>query len=699
VELVGTGELPLPGTIRDAVLLRVENLSGDAKEALAVASVAGLRFDLGLVAELAPAQGLEEAIEAGFLTEVEPGQAAFRHALARDALYHVVPWRRRRSLHRDIAAGLERTGGSPAGIADHWLAAGEPERARRALVAAAAGWCEVHAYRDAAQAARRALDLWPEGEDEPERLAVLERLGDCAQLAGDFGEASRAWAEAAEGRALAGDGRARGELERRRAGLYELQCAWESALGARAAAAAAFSATGLPGEAAAERLAAAANLQSAGRLTAAMELIAIAAREADEADRHDLKVRALGLEGLVHARLGDPDRGLQLARAGLSVALDENLTGPAAEVYERLGMILENASEYSRAVDAWGSAFDFCQTHGATAKAHLCLVCLAYVLRKTGEWDRAIGICGDVLAAEDPPRAARCAAIGERALIHVLRGEVKRARTPLTEALTLAEDIEFMIMRIDATWGLARGDSLQAEHESALARSRLLLELAQRGEDSHYPVAALRWAATLFASQGAAGEAGACTEVLARIASLTGSTEAVAALAHALGEIALLDGDAAQAAKQFLQALELLRELELPLERAETQLRAGAALVAAGERETGIERLGDAYHSARKLGARPLAGQAVDALAELGEHVERRLGRRAAAALERGGLSRRELEILRLVAAGGTNREIARGLFLSPRTVDMHVRNILRKLDCRSRADATRKAGELGLLL
>ena len=49
------------------------------------------------------------------------------------------------------------------------------------------------------------------------------------------------------------------------------------------------------------------------------------------------------------------------------------------------------------------------------------------------------------------------------------------------------------------------------------------------------------------------------------------------------------------------------------------------------------------------------------------------------------------------VAVGRTNREIAQELFLSPRTVEMHVRNILRKLDCRSRIEAAHRAGELGL--
>ena len=76
----------------------------------------------------------------------------------------------------------------------------------------------------------------------------------------------------------------------------------------------------------------------------------------------------------------------------------------------------------------------------------------------------------------------------------------------------------------------------------------------------------------------------------------------------------------------------------------------------------------------------------------------RRLGSRAAADAVGAGLSRRELEVARLVAVGHTNREIAQELFLSARTVDMHVRNLLRKLDCRSRVEAANRAGELGLL-
>ena len=74
------------------------------------------------------------------------------------------------------------------------------------------------------------------------------------------------------------------------------------------------------------------------------------------------------------------------------------------------------------------------------------------------------------------------------------------------------------------------------------------------------------------------------------------------------------------------------------------------------------------------------------------------LGRLAAAQAQNGGLTRRELDVLRLVATGRTDREIAQELFLSHRTVEHHVRSIRMKLDCRSRTDAARRAMELGLL-
>lgn len=696
-ELLGANELPIPDTVRDTILLRADTLSSSARAILEVAAVAGLRFDLGVVSELASDEGLEEAMESGFLEAEERGGAAFRHALTREALYNALGWQRRRSLHHEIAARLEKADAGSGILAEHWLGAGEHERARKALLEVAETSCALHAHRDALDAWQRALELWPQG-GERERLQALEGLGNCAQLSGDFPEALRAWREAADGWAALDDRSAEANVQRQLAGVYEVQCSWDLAFAARHAAAEGFGASGQPGEAAAEQLAAAANLQSTGSLTAALELIRLARQGGEESGRRDLQARALGLEGLVLARLGDVEAGLESARAGLSLALAENLTAAAAETYERLGMILENSSDYRRAIDAWTTAFDFCQAHSASAKAHLCLGCLAYVFRKTGEWSRAVEVCDEVLSAEDAPRAARCAAVGQLGLIDVLQGRVKKGRPKVAEAFALAQRTEFAIMKIDGLWGLACADEAEGEHDSAVERCRSLLELAENGEDSHYPVGPLRWATGLFASRQAPREAAACAEVLARLASLTANTEALAALAHALGEIALLEGDPEHAATQFGRALELLRDVELPFDRAETQLRAGVALAAAGEREPAIGRLTESYRTARKLGARPLAARVAEQLARIGEPVDRRVRVQAAGEVERSGLTRRELEVLRFVAAGRTNREIAHDLFLSARTVDMHVRNILRKLDCRSRTQAVSKAGDLALL-
>jgi DNA-binding CsgD family transcriptional regulator len=698
VELVGRADLPLPETVRDAVLLRAERLSPRAREALEVAAALGLRFDLALVLDLAGEQGLEEAMRSGFVLEEERGQGAFRHALTREAIYGAVTWTRRRALHAEIAIRLESAEATPVMVAEHWLAAQQPSRARPALLAAAEFFAALHAHRDAARAVHRAVELWPEGEEEPVRLAALDRLGEYAELSGDFSEATRAWREAADAHDRHGNMLELAKTERKLAALYELECAWDAAFAARGMAAESFRAAGRPDEAAAERIAAAGNLQSAGSLSAALELIIEASDEADRAERVDLKARALGLEGLVRARMGDFEAGLDSARAGLSLSLAQNLIEPAAETYEKVGMVLDLRAGHGDAIDAFTTAFDFCEAHGVSGRAKVCLGCLAYVLRKTGEWDRVIEIYRDVIAAREAPRNARCAAITEFGLVHVLRGDTRRARAPLTEASALAHRTGFMVMMLESACGLARLDEQQGDYESSEARCRLLLELARESEDTQYPVPALRWATTLFAGRRAEAEAGACTEWLGTVAGRSGNPEALAATAHALGEMALLNSDAEQAARLFLQALELLRELELPFERAETQLRAGAALAAAGEREAAIERLTDAYRTARKLGARPLAGRARSELAQLGERVDQRRVRHAAGEPQHSGLSRRELEVVRLVAVGRTNREIALDLFLSPRTVDMHVRNILTKLGCRSRTDATRKAGELGLL-
>ncbi len=173
------------------------------------------------------------------------------------------------------------------------------------------------------------------------------------------------------------------------------------------------------------------------------------------------------------------------------------------------------------------------------------------------------------------------------------------------------------------------------------------------------------------------GNARACAEALSAIAASAGHPDALAALADALAAIALAEGDTAAALQQLGRALALHDELEIPFERAQILLRAGTALARAGQRDDGLERLAEAHRLACRLGAEPLAERIAAAVTATGSSLEERLGSRAAARHAHAGLSRRELEVMRLVAEGLTNRQIAERLVLSTRTVDMHVRSIL----------------------
>src|SRR5437899_6747821 len=98
----------------------------------------------------------------------------------------------------------------------------------------------------------------------------------------------------------------------------------------------------------------------------------------------------------------------------------------------------------------------------------------------------------------------------------------------------------------------------------------------------------------------ASTEARACANALATIAPATGQPEALSALAHALGEVAVLDGDAERAIQQFTRSLDLLGEAESPLDRAGTHLRAGMTLIAVGKRQSAIEHWVHAYRTADK---------------------------------------------------------------------------------------------------
>jgi DNA-binding CsgD family transcriptional regulator len=691
LELAGAGEVPLPDTIRDAVMIRVAELTDGARRAIEVAAIGGTTFDLRLLAELAGDAALTELLETGLVRE-RGDTGTFANALVREALYAEAPWMVRRALHRRFAEALERRGEPAREIAPHWLGAHEDGRARDALVRAAAESEALHAYRDAAHAGRLALDRWPAGEDDETRTGALERYARCCELAGELAEAARAWRELI---AAAGGDLQAASSQRRLAAVHELRGDRDAATAARLAAAAAFAAAGQTAEAAVERIAIANQRRLAGRHGEAIELARGAGQDAERAERLDLRLRALGIEGMARAKHGDHPAGLAMVRDGLALALEHDLTAVAAELYQRLSVTLYEAADYGAAEAALDTALELCRTNPDASTVSACVSCLAFVLRERGEWRRAAEICREMLAEDGESFVAG----GLLGAIHAYQGKHASARRLLTGALAGATRVGHYNMTVDTTAALARVAAAGGDTAEAAERCRAILARWERSEDLHYALGGLRWGAAFLASIGDRAGAHACADALTAMASASGHPDALAALGHAIAETALLEGDTESAAEQLARAVEIHRDLDLPFERAQIELRAGVALAAAGERELALERLGDAYRTARRLGARPLAAAAAGEVARLGESVAARLGPRAAGDAGAGGLSRRELEVLRLVAVGRTNREIARDLFLSPRTVDMHVRNILRKLDCRSRVEAAGRARDLGIAM
>jgi DNA-binding CsgD family transcriptional regulator len=690
-------DMPLPSTIRDAVLVRTSQLPAMPRETAEVAAVIGNRFDIAVLAELGASDGLGDLLATGLVVEQLDGWAAFRHPLERDAIYEDIPWLRRSELHRQIAELLERGTGDRGEIAAHWLAARDTSRALDALLDAIAERDRVHAHRDATRLGTQALELWPEGERIDERIAALEAHAIHAELAGDLTEAARAQREVVTARRSAGAGRALADAERRIAGIYALQGDRASALAARRVAAESYAANSLPGEAAAERLVIAGYLQSAGEHTEAAAVAAAARDEALRADRVGLRARAMGIEGVATVKGGAFDDGIAIVREGLSLALKHELTAETAEVYQRLGTAREIAGDYPGAADALGTALGFCETGGEAALEHVCLSCMAYVLRELGDWAEV-----DALAKRLIVPGARAddtlVADGVLGAIEAFRGRPQIALELLTRCHDTARSINVVSMQCDSAAALAWLFAQQGDNDRAYEYCRMLLDRWEQSEDHHYAVWGLRWASGWLAANGHVATARECANGLSSIVASAGYPDALAALACALGETALADGDLETAVQQLERSCDLYAALHIPFERASVQLRAGEVLAAADERDRAIARLVAAYSSAQELGATTLASAAANELTSLDASLEEHLGARAADDLERYGLSRREHEVVQLVAEGMTNKEIGARLFLSTRTIDAHLRSILTKLDCRTRTEAAARAAEFGLL-
>jgi ATP/maltotriose-dependent transcriptional regulator MalT len=163
---------------------------------------------------------------------------------------------------------------------------------------------------------------------------------------------------------------------------------------------------------------------------------------------------------------------------------------------------------------------------------------------------------------------------------------------------------------------------------------------------------------------------------------------ALLAIHRLIGELDIETGRHEEAAHHLDAALALAEACEAPYERALTLLAIAQLRIATGETQTARTLLEDARTICEPLGAQPALARADALLARLPADP---------AHAYPAGLSAREVEVLRLVAQGMTDRQVAEQLFLSPRTINQHLRSIYNKLGVSSRAAATHFAVERGI--
>ncbi|MET0838966.1 MAG: LuxR C-terminal-related transcriptional regulator [Marmoricola sp.] len=178
-------------------------------------------------------------------------------------------------------------------------------------------------------------------------------------------------------------------------------------------------------------------------------------------------------------------------------------------------------------------------------------------------------------------------------------------------------------------------------------------------------------------------EARAVAAQLDQVASAAGSVAMLAFSAYASGAVEVASGDASGALPYLRKARQLWARIECPYEVARVRLLTARALTALGDAGSARQEVDAAHEAFLALGAAPMV-----------EQVQRLVG----PARLPGGLTAREAEVIRLVASGHSNSQIAADLTLSEKTVARHLSNIFSKLDVGSRTAAAAYAYEHGLV-
>lgn len=394
-----------------------------------------------------------------------------------------------------------------------------------------------------------------------------------------------------------------------------------------------------------------------------------------------LEVTGLALEGLARVSAGEVAMGLRRLDEATAAA-----TGGEVKELHTVGVVCcweifacERVRDYDRAAQWCARVQEFTRRWRVRVLSAICRVQYAGVLIWRGQWAEAetelVAATRDFEQIRPPLTAQALARLGELRL--------RQGR--LDEAAQLFERGGSQpIARIgQAALALER----DAPEEGAAQLERFLAHVGD-GEPT-MRAGAVELAVRAHAALGDGSAAARARDELQGIASALGTTALGASAAAADAVVQRLSGDLAAAASRFEQAAGLYEQAGAPYETARCRLELAAVLAATGQRAVAQREARQALEAFRALGAVRDAGRAEARLAQIA--ARRPSGRHRK-------LTGRQIEILRLVAQGMSNPEIAERLHLSDHTVKRHVANLLTRLGLPSRAAAVAYAAKQGLL-
>lgn len=663
--------LPLAGELEQAFLARARRGGPELTRLLLLAAAEG-SGQLATIRAAAPALGLDpaalESDAAAALLGVDGTTATFRHPLVRSAVYHGASAAERRAAHQALAAAA----GDAGRRAWHLAAAAEgpDEAVAQALEEAAERTLRRSGHAAAASELARAAEL---SEDDGERARRFVLAADAARQSGDA-ERTRALLDAGE--RLAPDDRGvqldaiylRGVIEQRSGvpatALTLLIPAVEEAL------------PDDPLRAVRLLNAAADSAFHAGDLAAMERLARLAQRMGPLADGEDAEVLRLMLARVAMAQ-EEPPPPLDPQR----VAALERLEDP--EGLARAGGLAWGVGDYELGRRLRARAVAQARARGAAgtlawALAGLVVDTLMACDFATAEMHSQEAL---VLARETGQPNTACIHAAMLASLALIRGREAEGREGLEQVQqdALLRRLSQPLTQVHATLADAALATGRAD-EALLHFERMW----RPGPVPPHPGIAHWSVPSLVEAAVRAGRPQACEPYYSRFSDWVERTGAEPMLAQLERCRALLADDPAQAERHFVRAFERYEPGGHAFELARTELLFGEFLRRERRRVDARVHLRAALDTFERLGAPMWAERARAELRASGETARRR----DPSTIDQ--LTPQELQIVRAVAGGAMNREVAAELFISPRTVDYHLRKVFRKLGISSRAELIR---------